>query len=230
MKVLATKLLSDEVLQYADSFGFEVACKPAIHLECVSHPTENLDKLSLDAVVFTSSKAVECFLNDPETFALIKDMSVFSTAGKTAKVLSKYGISPDGMGVNAEDIARKIITDGNIQNVLHPCGNMVLPVLSEQLGGADINYHSLVVYNNERIVIPALEARFDAVLFFSPSGVDSFIQNNPLSKETVYCCIGPTTGDYLRNLYPQHRIIVAEKTSPTAMIKALKQSLNQPHE
>nr|MBS0038094.1 uroporphyrinogen-III synthase [Saprospiraceae bacterium] len=229
-KVLSTKMLSDEVLQFAASLGFKVVCKPTIHLECVSHSTENLFKSPFDAVVFTSSKAVDCFLNNEQANVFIKDRRVFSTEGKTATVLGKLGIAIHKKGINAEDIARKIIDDGDIREVLHPCGNLALPVLSQKLGEADIHYHSLVVYRNERIPIPAQKAKFDAVLFFSPSGIDSFAQNNPLSEKTVYCCIGPTTGNYLRNLFQDLSIVVSEKTSPTAMFKALKQSLNQPNE
>ena len=59
---------------------------------------------------------------------------------------------------------------------------------------------------------------FDAILFFSPSGVESYCRENDLHNTFTYC-IGPTTAHAVR-LYTNH-ICIAEEPTVEATVKAV---------
>jgi uroporphyrinogen-III synthase len=84
----------------------------------------------------------------------------------------------------------------------------------------------LVVYSNNPEYIPALEGTYDAVLFYSPSGIDGFKQNNPLNNQTVYCCIGSTTANYLNGLQTGLNYLISKGNSTREMINELYNYFN----
>jgi len=49
-----------------------------------------------------------------------------------------------------------------------------------------------------RAVEKTFSNTFDAVLFFSPSGIDSYLKYNALSDSTLACCIGETTAEAVK--------------------------------
>jgi uroporphyrinogen-III synthase len=46
-----------------------------------------------------------------------------------------------------------------------------------------------------RTVEKSFSNTFDAVMFFSPSGIESYLKHNSLSDSTLACCIGETTAE-----------------------------------
>ena len=46
-----------------------------------------------------------------------------------------------------------------------------------------------------RAVQKSFSQDFDAVLFFSPSGIESYLKSNSLQSATLACCIGETTAE-----------------------------------
>ena len=66
-----------------------------------------------------------------------------------------------------------------------------------------------------------LNEQFDAVLFLSPSGVESFFAANKLKDETVCCCMGTTTASALREKFSTAKIISPKEPSPESMIDAI---------
>ncbi|HMU08036.1 MAG TPA: uroporphyrinogen-III synthase, partial [Kaistella sp.] len=55
----------------------------------------------------------------------------------------------------------------------------------------NIEYRKVVVYETE-LLYPKVEQQYDAVAFFSPSGVRSFVQHNLLNFSKIFS-IGETT-------------------------------------
>ena len=88
------------------------------------------------------------------------------------------------------------------------CGKERRPDLEAQMRLHKIKLDAVEVY--QTILKPKAIGAFDIVLFYSPSGVRSFLQDNSL-KQTVCVCIGPTTAEALP--VSKRQIIIA--TSPT---------------
>jgi uroporphyrinogen-III synthase len=88
-----------------------------------------------------------------------------------------------------------------------------MDTLGAKLKEADIAYTPLVIYHTE-MLYPTVSQEYDTVLFFSPSGIDSYRKNNKLGSKMLYGCIGNTTGAYLSSLIAGAEIIVADSPEP----------------
>jgi len=219
MKVLSTKLLDEKTIAYAHSLNLEVRCIEFIKITGVEFDSIQPEKF--DAVVFTSSNAVKYFLQHEGAIDLLKDKNVLSLSGKTNVELLANGIQPVLTASNAENLAHSMIQNKIAQSVLHVCGNLVLDVLEEKLKVAGVEYANRVVYQTILRKDILLNKVFDAVMFLSPSGVESFYAANQFNDETICCCIGTTTASALREKFSKAKIIFPRESSPESMIDAI---------
>ncbi|WP_257603665.1 uroporphyrinogen-III synthase [Riemerella anatipestifer] len=87
-----------------------------------------------------------------------------------------------------------------------------MDTLEKSIANHNANYIKKIVYETE-LLYPTLNKKYDALVFFSPSGVRSFVKNNSITDEMVFC-IGNTTA-----------LEVAKYTSQKPIIST-KQNLN----
>ena len=73
---------------------------------------------------------------------------------------------------------------------------------------AGIKVHEVVVYETIETPIVAT-VDFDAILFFSPSAVQSFFSVNQIKKTTVCFAIGRTTASSIAD-FTDNKIVVSE--------------------
>ena len=74
---------------------------------------------------------------------------------------------------------------------------------------AQVNFNEIQVY--ETTLTPhKIKTKVDAILFFSPSGVESYLAENKIKNEICFC-IGETTAEALEKT--TRNIIVAEQPS-----------------
>ena len=100
--------------------------------------------------------------------------------------------------------------------------------MEDELRRAGILYTDLMVYQTGTKAKKATE-KFDAVLFYSPSGIESFLVLNNLDNETVYCCIGNTTAQALKEARNTVTIILPESSTPQSMLSALSNHFQKNH-
>jgi uroporphyrinogen-III synthase len=221
MKVLSTKTLDSDTLAYAQTLNIEVVCVDFIAITAVPFDIKNIDQKKFDTVVFTSANAVKYFFESNDAAGLVKDKTVFGLQGKTGEGLLAAGVKANVIGNNASELADSIIEGKSSTAVLHVCGNLKLPVLENKLKVAGIGYTDLMVYKTIRYNDKRVNELFDAVLFYSPSGVDAFLAQNDLGYKTICCCIGHTTTEALRAKKNTANIITAQQPSPIAMLTAV---------
>lgn len=218
LKVLSTKLLSESLIDSAHQMDIVLTCVDAILVNRVDFDLSDLSSLTYDALIFTSSNAVSNFFRNENPVEL---KHVYATSGKTKDELLKQGISLTAAADNAEQLAELIIGEGNVGSALHICGNLTLDTMKDKLTDAGIGYTQFQVYetvlNNIEINEP-----FDAVMFYSPSGIESFVAKNKVSSGTLYCCIGATTAEKLKSINNNVEIILPKQPSPEAMLTAIK--------
>jgi len=220
MKVLSTKTLDEETIAYARSLNIALHCVDFIDVSKVEFSIPAFPQ-QLDAVAFTSANAVKYFFDDSSAFAFLRNKKVFSLSGKTAIALSRLGVVPVMQAESAGSLADKIIQGYSNQSVLHVCGLQRLNVLERKLKDAGINYTPLVVYKTSLRKDIQMNEPFDAVMFFSPSGVEGFFKANDLGAETICCCIGQTTAVELQHKKAGIKIIVSPEPGPVAMIDCI---------
>ena len=219
-KILATKMLSEEVVKYASSLGFELSMMDVIKTQCVAFDINSNSIEGIDAIIFTSDNAVNCFFNDEKNKGLIIGKTIISTSGRTAETLTEKGFTPSVTGKNAADISEKIISSKNIKSVLHICGNLTLDTLRADLMVEGIKYKPLVVYHTLPLENKKPEEKFDAIMFFSPSGVKSYLKYNTIENEAP-CCIGSTTADAFTKITKSDKVVTSLNPTPFSMLKTL---------
>jgi len=97
---------------------------------------------------------------------------------------------------NAQLLSEKIISDG-IKEAVFFCGDQRMNILPENLKQHDVLLEELIVYDT-RLTPEKLDARPDAILFFSPTAVRSFFSLNELFPETTVFAMGTTTARALK--------------------------------
>jgi uroporphyrinogen-III synthase len=87
--------------------------------------------------------------------------------------------------------------------------------LPKALKEAGVKFNEIQVY--ETILTPQkIKTTPDAILFFSPSGVESYLKDNKIKKELCFC-IGETTASALEKICKN--IIVADQPSVENVIE-----------
>ncbi len=97
---------------------------------------------------------------------------------------------------NALSLSKQIISDG-IKEAVFFCGDQRMNILPENLKQQGILLEELIVYDT-RLTPKKLDARPDAILFFSPTAVRSFFSMNELFPGTTVFAMGTTTAKALK--------------------------------
>jgi uroporphyrinogen-III synthase len=122
-----------------------------------------------------------------------------------------------GVAENAAALAEKIIEDAATDELVFFCGNQRRDEMSTLLAQAEITVTEIVVY--ETLALPhVIKKDYDAILFFSPSAVDSFFAVNKLQRETLFFAIGTTTAAAIQQ-YNNGKIIVAAQPGKEALMQ-----------
>jgi len=216
--VLSTRSLSEKDIAYARSLDLEIQCEDFIEVKIISFDDAGFLKNDFDSVVFTSSNAVKALMEKSGYKEWLKSKNIFSISGKTNEELLKSGIHAVTIANDAETLANKIVQGELSKNILHPCGNLTLDILKTKMNQSNIKYHPLIIYKIKLKSIK-LEKEYDAVLFFSPSGVESFFTANKLGEQTIVCCIGERTVKTLKEKQALSKIIIPDFPSPESMIE-----------
>jgi uroporphyrinogen-III synthase len=222
-KVLSTKTLDKDTITYAKALNLEIQCMDFIETNALTFDTFAIAAQPVDGFVFTSANAVRYFFEKTDAPQFLKDRKVFALAGKTSEELRKREIIAASSAGNASELADVIIKTGEAKSVVHVCGNLKLNVLESKLQTAGIRYTPLFVYETVLNRVEKIQQKFDAVLFFSPSGVESFFATNDIASTTVCCCIGHSTADALKHNRSGLKIILPLQPSAEAMINELDQ-------
>ena len=228
IKVVSTKKLLPEIIEEARENGIEITEKSAIATQpilTVEKKKQLLNWLHNNRtvpVVFTSSNAVssleECL--GSQALSSIKGLKVFCLSGRTRDAVTQAfsmtelpGMASSGMAL-AKEILKKVIHE-----VVFFCGHKRRDELPDLLRQNGVVVHEIVVY--ETVSTPFIvKEDMDAIMFFSPSAVESFFTLNQLNKNIVCFAIGETTADSILK-YSGNTIIISDTPSQEGMLKSL---------
>ena len=192
-KILFTKKGLDEKLIAKELGGkLMIDVVEVLTIENIEVPAFDLKNKSL---IFTSIHGVKAFFENQflanENF-VEKDFNKIYAVGKKSKnALRERGFGTYKVKNNAEELAEFIIKYGEKETYLHFCGNIALDTIEVELSKKNIDYKKVVVYNT-KLKYPILKNDFDEVVFFSPSGVRSFVKHNAIDGKKIFS-IGNTT-------------------------------------
>ncbi|HZJ59948.1 MAG TPA: uroporphyrinogen-III synthase [Chitinophagaceae bacterium] len=209
--ILSTRLVDDEFIREAKAKDVFVDVMPFIRTESISS-TELQKKikqaLSISkTVVFTSNNAVEAVISEIEDQKIT--WRIFCIGHSTKRSVEEYfgKKSIAGVADNAKELAQLIISAG-ISEATFFCGDQRRDVLPDQLRKNNIEVKEVVVYKT--VATPGkIKKKYDGILFFSPSAVKSFFQENKLDQQVILFAIGSVTAEEIKK-FSKNKIVISE--------------------
>lgn len=220
--ILSTAILPEGAVNRLQEEGFELVQHSFIQTQSI-FSTENKSFLSAFAsqkknVLFTSANAVNSVIEQLENTK--PNWHFYCISGKTKDAVSAYWGTEKilGYGNDALEIL-ETMTSEIPQEIIFFCGNKRLDTLPDTLTDRGFDVKELIVYQTE-LSSTKLENSFDAIIFFSPSGIESFLQQNTIPMEAILFAIGNTTAKHLGNICA-NQIIVSPSPDKNILVKTV---------
>lgn len=188
----------------AEKHKVKVDFRPFIHVEGVDVAEVRKQKINLanyTAVILTSRNAVDHYFRIAEEmrFEVPNDMKYFCTSEAIAYYLQKYVVYRKrkiyfGKAMFQDLIP--LIKKHKQEKFLLPSSDILKPQVPKLLKEGKINYTRAILYNTVSSDLSDLsEITYDVLVFFSPSGIKSLLENFPDFKqnETRIAAFGNTT-------------------------------------
>lgn len=197
MHILFTKKLEKKLV--AEKIGGLLSYEFAEVIRITHLELEPFD-LKNKSLIFTSVNGVRSFFENKfqpnEDFTKENFNKIYAVGKKTKAELRKHGFGTFKVTRHASELSDFITNKASREKFLHFCGNLALDIFDKKLSLQNIWYKKVPLYRTE-LLYPELKTDFHAVVFFSPSGVQSFIKNNSLVGKIIFS-IGYTTEKELK--------------------------------
>ncbi len=183
--------------------------------------------LDYDHLIFSSQNGVYAYLqalNRNKALAGYKDKGCFCVGDKTRRLLEANHIKVLFSAPNGAELAYYLINHHSAASLLYICSSRRRDELPTLLAGSGLLLKEVVGYQTHLNTIKH-SRNFDGLLFFSPSGVESFMSHNKHGDATAYC-IGPTTAAAVKEY--TNRFKIAKEASLEALIQLALDSLKPP--
>lgn len=190
IQILSTKTLLDHQREALTNANFNVIEVDFIETKSQAFELNEIN----DNLIFTSQNAVQSFLLDPKSEDL-KTKNVFCVGLKTKILLSESGFNVIAYTGYAEDLAEIITLIYSSESYSFFSGNLRRETLPQALKEAKVKFNEIQVYET-KLTPQKIKTPVDAILFFSPSGIESYLKENKIKNETCFC-IGTTTSSAL---------------------------------
>lgn len=210
IQILSTRKLSGEQKQALTDANLEVIDTDFIQTQNKSFELKDLN----DNLIFTSQNAVHSILSHSKAEEL-KSKNVFCVGLKTKILLSENGFNVVAYTGYASDLAEIITLIYRNESFTFFSGNLRRDTLPQSLKEAEVKFNEIQVYDTS-LTPQKIKTAVDAILFFSPSGVESYLKDNTIKKETCFC-IGETTADALHKI--TKNIIIADQPTVEDVIE-----------
>ncbi len=201
--ILSTKTLSDEQRQAFIDANFDLLEQDFIEIENNNFELKNIN----ENLIFSSQNAVLSLIEQTD-WEKFKTKNSFCVGIKTKELLEQNGFKVDVYMDYASELAEIITLIYNKESFTFFSGNLRKETLPKAFKNAGIQFNEIEVYQTKLAPFKISSAeKFDGILFFSPSGVESYLKDNKIKTETCFC-IGETTASALNN--STKNIIIAE--------------------
>jgi uroporphyrinogen-III synthase len=203
-RVLSAKKLQPNQKQYLLNAGLSVLEADFIttHIKPFDINTVNRN------LIFTSQNAFKSFLDNKGSGAFVSS-NIFCVGSITTTIIEQAGFKVLAYADDAQGLSEIIINDFAGESFTFFSGSMRKDTLPDALAAAGVAFNEIEVY--QTVLTPQrIAAKLDGILFFSPSAIESYLQENTITTETCFC-IGATTAAALNGITTN--IVVANKPS-----------------
>lgn len=216
LNILSTKELATV---QTDLFNKEIGFKMSdfisirfnrLKAKVVKNPIEN--------VIITSQNGIEALLSSFSANEL-SFTNIYCVGRRTKRIIEKRISKVLHVENSAKDLAEYLVKENNIKEVTYFCGNKKRDELQEILIKNGIHVHLIEVYRT-LLNTRKFENNFDGIMFYSPSGIESYLIDN-LDKSAVAFCIGQTTAREAKKHFK--KVEVASVPTIEGVIKLVNQ-------
>ena len=214
IRLLSTKKLLESQKQLLLSANFAIEEADFINVVNRHFEIETIN----DFLIFTSQNAVESVIEN-ERIAEIKTRKCFCVGEKTRALLEQNGFEVIVSSDYASELASIICNQYFKSSFTFFCGNLRRDILPDSLTLAGVIFEEIEVY--ETVLTPHKAAdNLNGILFFSPSGVQSFLKANVIRDEVCFC-IGGTTAKALIGI--TNKVVIANQPNiESTLIKSIE--------
>ena len=211
--VLSTKMLSLSQKELFLNSGLGLVEYDALKIEFLNV------KIPLDYTnyIFTSKNAVKAFLKQTKELDIPK-FNTFCVGEKTKALLEENGLKVVEIAENASELAENIIKRHQNETFVFLCGNKRRNELPDMLTKNNVQYKELEIYRTN-LNPKRFQRDFDGILFFSPSGIRSYLLENTIENSTLFC-IGETTAAEAQK-HSKNIIIANKPTVENVLVQAI---------
>jgi len=221
----------------AEKHNLKIDFRPFIQVESVEAKDfrkERINILDYTAVIFTSRTAVDHFFRIAEEMRIVvpDTMKYFCVSEAIAFYLQKYIVYRKRkifFGKSRFDDLLEIIEKHNEENFLLPLSDMYQESIPNKLNKLKINFKIAILYRTVACDLSDLsDVNYDILVFFSPSGINSLLENFPDFKQnnTKIAAFGPTTAKAVKDANLRLDIQAPMPETPS-MTMALDQYIKQ---
>jgi uroporphyrinogen-III synthase len=191
-------------VELAKKHKLKIDYRPFIHvegLEALDFRQQRVDVLEHTAVIFTSRNAVDHYfrLAKEMRITIPETMKYFCMSEAIAYYLQKYiqfRKRKIFFGHSTFQELMEPIRKHKTEKFLLPCSDILKPSIPETLEKEKIQYSKAVMYRTVCSDLSDLaDVKYDMLVFFSPSDIESLFKNFPLFKQdkTRIAAFGQTT-------------------------------------
>jgi len=214
VSILSTKTLSVEQRQVFLDADFDLLEQDFIEIENKNFELKNINT----NLIFSSQNAV-LSLMEQNGWEMLKSKNVFCVGEKTKELLELNGFKVDVYMDYASELAEIITLIYNKESYTFFSGNLRKETLPKALQQAGIIFNEIEVYQTKLAPFKiSSQEKFQGILFFSPSAVESYLTNNKIQSEICFC-IGYTTASALINI--TKNIVIPEQPTIEDVIEAV---------
>ena len=217
--ILSTKKLDVALRERIVHNGLAYMEYDAIHVNPVSFELP----APKDYVIFSSKNAVKTVLKSAYALA---NTQVLCVGKQSEELLFKKNIKTIKTAKNMAELVIFIEKIAKDASFLHFCGNRRLPLLAKKMTAWKANFKEIEVYNTTPNV-KKINAAPDAILFYSPSGVESHTNINTIGNSSCFC-IGETTAKALPE-QPKKLVVLENPSIQTLVAKAIQHLKKHQH-
>ncbi len=219
MRVLSTKILPVNLRQMLLNAGVALVQTDFIQTRSIKFELEKINEVLL----FTSQNAVESVLQNSK-IEVLKQHNAICVGVKTKALLESHGFKVLACQDYAAELAQIIVSDFQNQSITFFAGNIRRDTLPKAMTNAGIKFDEIRAY--ETVLNPQkVNGNFDGILFYSPSGINSYLKHNKIENQICFC-IGTTTAEALE---PNKNIVIANRpTVENTVIQCINHFKNKP--
>tara|TARA_Y100000385_G_scaffold67484_2_gene67268 strand:- start:3608 stop:4357 length:750 start_codon:yes stop_codon:yes gene_type:complete len=188
----------------AERFDLKVDFRSFIHVEGVEPQDFRQQRINLanySAVIFTSRMAIDHYFRiAKETrFNVPDEMKYFCVSEAVAYYLQNYVVYRKRKifhGKQSFNDLMHLVVKHKAENFLVPCSDIQRKTIPSELEKNNVNFQNAILYKTVCSDLSDLEdVKYDILVFYSPSGIQSLIKNFPKFKQngTKIAAFGPTT-------------------------------------